>query len=53
MNKILLLGIALLFNNSLLADSGCFLVKENNKIIKQEGDCKTRHLARHSKLLLV
>ncbi len=44
MKKIILyLGISLLSSASALADTRCFLVKENEKIIKQEGDCKTRY----------
>ncbi|WP_375332929.1 MULTISPECIES: class D beta-lactamase [unclassified Candidatus Tisiphia] len=37
------LSIGLLFNTSSLADTKCFLVKENDKIIKQEGDCASRY----------
>lgn len=40
---ILYLSIGLLFNTSSLADTKCFLVKENDKIIKQEGDCASRY----------
>ncbi|MFU7500225.1 MAG: class D beta-lactamase [Candidatus Tisiphia sp.] len=37
------LSIGLLFNTSSLADTKCFLVKENDKTIKQEGDCASRY----------
>jgi len=41
---IAILSIALLFSASAFADSNCFLITENNKIISQEGGgCKTRH----------
>ncbi|WP_375318897.1 class D beta-lactamase [Candidatus Tisiphia endosymbiont of Oplodontha viridula] len=39
----LLLNMVLLFSTSALADTRCFLVKENNKVIKQQGDCKSRY----------
>ncbi|WP_316354495.1 class D beta-lactamase [Candidatus Trichorickettsia mobilis] len=40
---ILFLSIELLLSTSVLADKKCFLVTENNKIMQQEGDCKSRH----------
>jgi beta-lactamase class D OXA-29 len=41
---ILFLSIALLFGDPVMAETQCFLAKENNQIIKQEGrDCKTRY----------
>lgn len=33
----------LLSNSSLLAKADCFLAKENHKILKQVGDCESRH----------
>lgn len=41
--KILLLIIALFLNPSLFAGTQCFLVQENNRVIKKEGDCESRH----------
>ncbi len=44
MRKIVLfLGLGLLISAPTLAGANCFLAKENSKIIKQEGDCKSRH----------
>ncbi len=44
MKKIIFfLGAFLLFGQTALGDSKCFLAKENNKVIKQEGDCNTRY----------
>jgi beta-lactamase class D len=40
MKKIILF---LAFNFALLANANCFLAKENNQIIVEEGDCKSRH----------
>ncbi|MBS0357811.1 MAG: class D beta-lactamase [Proteobacteria bacterium] len=40
---ILLLSLGLLFSAQVFADTKCFLAKENNKIIQQEGDCQTRY----------
>lgn len=40
---ILFLSAALLLSASILAEANCFLAKENNEVIKQEGDCKSRH----------
>jgi len=42
MKKILLLILTLALIKPVSASS-CFLVKEKNKILKQEGDCKSRH----------
>ena len=45
MKKIILfLSLGLLLNAQVLADNNCWLVIENNKVIKQEGDCKLRHI---------
>lgn len=41
--KILLLNILLFLSTSVFADTKCFLVKKNNNVIKQEGDCKSRY----------
>jgi beta-lactamase class D len=44
MKKIILfLAIQLLFSSPAMAYANCFLAKENNQIITQEGDCKSRH----------
>lgn len=44
MKKIIsFLNIVLFLSLSASADTTCFLAKENNKVIKQEGDCKVRH----------
>ncbi|MCB1181770.1 MAG: class D beta-lactamase [Chlamydiia bacterium] len=40
---ILLLSIGLLLNVPLLAEKQSFLAKEKNRIIRQEGDCQSRH----------
>lgn len=40
---ILYLALGLLFITSPLAGENCFLIKENNKIILRDGDCKSRH----------
>jgi beta-lactamase class D len=40
---ILFLSLGLLFNAPAKANTQCFLAKENSIILKQEGDCKTRH----------
>jgi hypothetical protein len=39
---LLVLGLGLLFNFPASAETKCFLAKENNKVLKQEGNCKTR-----------
>ena len=39
----LFLIIGLLLSTSVLADKKCFLATENNKVIQQEGECKSRH----------
>jgi beta-lactamase class D len=41
--SILFLSLALLFNAQAKADTQCFLAKENNNVIQQEGDCQSRH----------
>lgn len=41
MKKILLISVLVLLSAPAWAD--CFLAKENNKIIRQEGECKMRH----------
>jgi beta-lactamase class D OXA-29 len=33
----------LLFSTQVFAENSCFLARENNKIIEQEGDCQTRY----------
>src|SRR5689334_22496708 len=44
MNKaFLFLSIGLLFNAQVFANAMCFIAKENNTIIRQEGDCKLRY----------
>jgi beta-lactamase class D len=44
MKKIILfLTFGVLLTNSALAVADCFLLKENNQIIREEGDCKSRH----------
>ena len=40
---ILFLSIGLFLSAPAFAGTKCFLAKENNKIIKQEGDCESRH----------
>ena len=40
---ILFLSAMLLFSAQAMAEIKCFLVKENNKVIKQEGNCETRY----------
>ncbi|MCH9625187.1 MAG: hypothetical protein S4CHLAM123_03570 [Chlamydiales bacterium] len=40
---IFILSIGLLLNVPLLAEKQCFLAKERNQIIQQEGDCESRH----------
>ena len=40
---ILFLSLILSFSCSAFADEKCFLIKENDKIITEEGDCKTRY----------
>jgi beta-lactamase class D len=39
----LFLVFTAVFYNSAFANSNCFLLTENNKIIEKSGDCKTRH----------
>lgn len=39
----LFLVCALMINDSALADKNCFLAAEKDKIIDQQGDCRTRH----------
>jgi beta-lactamase class D len=41
-NVILFLSLVL-FGSTVFAETKCFLVKENDKIIMEEGDCKTRY----------
>ena len=44
MKKIIFfLGAFLLLGQVASGDSKCFLVKENNKVMKEEGDCKTAY----------
>jgi len=44
MQKItLFLCLGLLFCGQVLADDKCFIATENNKVIKQEGNCKLRY----------
>lgn len=40
---ILFLSLGLLLSTQTNAATKCFLAKENNKAIKQEGDCQTRY----------
>ncbi len=40
---ILFLSIGVLLSVPMLAEKQCFLVKENNRVIRQEGDCNARH----------
>jgi beta-lactamase class D len=37
------LAAGLLFSISAFADGSCFLVKESNKVLVNEGECKSRH----------
>jgi beta-lactamase class D len=41
--SILFLSLGLLLGTQANAATTCFLAKKNNKVIKQEGDCKTRY----------
>jgi len=41
--KAVLLILSLLIANPLFAQTKCFLLKENTRILAQEGDCQTRH----------
>ncbi len=44
MKKIILsVYLSLLLNNSVLADSKCFVAVEDDHVLKQEGDCNKRH----------
>lgn len=43
MKKIILLLLGRLLISAPATGSGRFLATENNKIISQDGDCKTRH----------
>ena len=43
MKKILFMSLALLLAKPNLAIADCFLATESNKLIKQSGDCKSRH----------
>jgi len=45
---ILFLGVILFFSVSGFVEADCFLVKENDKVIINEGDCKSRHAPRCS-----
>lgn len=40
---LLFLMVGLLFVESTLANTQCLLVKENNHLMHQEGDCTSRH----------
>ena len=40
---ILILSLCTIFSAPAFASSNCFMASENNKIIEQTGDCKTRH----------
>ena len=47
MKKIMmLLNVGLLISTPALAETKCFLLKENNKTIKEEGECKSRYSPR-------
>ncbi|MDJ1304797.1 MAG: hypothetical protein MRQ09_00945 [Candidatus Midichloria sp.] len=39
---ILFLSIGLLLAGQAIADTRCFLAKENDQVIKQEGECNLR-----------
>lgn len=43
MEKIILFISSILIANAAFAQTKCFLATENNQIIKQEGECKSRH----------
>ena len=43
MKKTFLIFSLLCFSIPAMAETTCFLAKENNKVIKQEGDCRTRY----------
>lgn len=43
MKKIILCFVIFCASNVFAADNGCFLVKENGRIIQSEGDCNTRY----------
>lgn len=43
MKKTILTLITLVFSSSVFSSSQCFIAKENNKIVKEEGDCETRY----------
>ena len=45
MNKYILFWILILLwsANDTFAQDNCFLIKENSKVLKQEGDCSTRY----------
>lgn len=44
MKKIILfLSLWLIYCTHVLADDKCFIATENNKVIKQEGNCKSRY----------
>lgn len=40
---ILLLGLGLLFSLPVMAESKCFIAKENGKVLKEEGECQLRY----------
>ncbi len=40
---IIFLSIGVFLSMPAFAEGSCFLVKENNQVLQQEGDCKTRH----------
>ena len=42
-NVILFLCMIMLWSGYALADANCFIAKENNKVLRQEGDCTTRY----------
>ncbi len=41
--KILFTILGLLYNTTVMAGAKCFLAKEHNQVLIQEGDCKTRY----------
>lgn len=40
---IILLCSIILYTKSTIASENCFIAKQNNKVLREEGDCKTRH----------
>lgn len=38
-----LFALGFLFSHPVMAETSCLLIKENNNVLKQEGDCQTRY----------